>query len=183
MCKDKKNIYAIIFTSRMLKKKNNNKWKFLSRGGYSNEVSGAGEGCVPWFVYMFRNGQNAESMLGLKTYWDVLIGQDFRGTLMDGWLGFLQKKIFQILSLSAQYTMHSMKKRRSTSWIHLKAHNIFYKMQTSTITYMSSSTMTLIFSQPSGGSRPNEYDLFGRGLATTLKWESGVSDSHPSISG
>lgn len=93
MCKDKKNIYAIIFTSRMLKKKkNNNKWKFLSRGGYSNEVSGAGEGCVPWFVYMFRNGQNAESMLGLKTYWDVLIGQDFRGTLMDGWLGFLQKK-------------------------------------------------------------------------------------------
>lgn len=94
MCKDKKNIYAIIFTSRMLKKKkNNNKWKFLSRGGYSNEVSGAGEGCVPWFVYMFRNGQNAESMLGLKTYWDVLIGQDFRGTLMDGWLGFLQKKI------------------------------------------------------------------------------------------
>lgn len=96
MCKDKKNIYAIIFTSRMLrKKKNNNKWKFLSRGGYSNEVSGAGEGCVPWFVYMFRNGQNAESMLGLKTYWDVLIGQDFRGTLMDGWLGFLQKKKFQ----------------------------------------------------------------------------------------
>lgn len=174
------------------KKKNNNKWKFLSRGGYSNEVSGAGEGCVPWFVYMFRNGQNAESMLGLKTYWDVLIGQDFRGTLMDGWLGFLQKKnsiatftrkIFQILSLSAQYTMHFMKKRRSTNWIHLKAHNIFYKMQASTITYMSSSTMTLIFSQPSGGSRPNEYDLFGRGLATTLKWESGVSDSHPSISG
>lgn len=96
---------------------------------------------------------------------------------------FPTKKIFQILSLSAQYTMHSMKKRRSTNWIHLKAHNIFYKMQASITTYMSSSTMTLIFSQPSGGSRPNEYDLFGRGLATTLKWESGVSDSHPSISG
>lgn len=40
--------------------------------------------------------------------------------------------------------------------------------------------MTRIFSQPSGGSRTNEYDLFGRGLATTLKWASG--DSHPSIS-
>lgn len=133
MCKDKKNIYAIIFTSRMLrKKKNNNKWKFLSRGGYSNEVSGAGEGCVPWFVYMFRNGQNAESMLGLKTYWDVLIGQDFRGTLMDGWLGFLQKKkisiatftskIFQFFSLSAQYTMHSMKKKEAQTgyiWRHI----------------------------------------------------------------
>lgn len=74
-------------------------------------------------------------------------------------------------------------KKKSTNWIHLKAHNICFKMQASTITYMSSSTMTLIFSQPSGGSRPNEYDLFGRGLATTLKWESGVSDSHPSISG
>lgn len=173
-------------------KKNNNKWKFLSRGGYSNEVSGAGEGCVPWFVYMFRNGQNAESMLGLKTYWDVLIGQDFRGTLMDGWLGFLQKKkwnsnlykenIPNFVIVSTVYNAFHEKKR-STNWIHLKAHNIFYKMQASTITYMSSSTMTLIFSQPSGGSRPNEYDLFGRGLATTLKWESGVSDSHPSISG
>lgn len=74
-------------------------------------------------------------------------------------------------------------KKKSTNLIHLKAHNICFKMQASTITYMSSSTMTLIFSQPSGGSRPNEYDLFGRGLATTLKWESGVSDSHPSISG
>lgn len=183
MCKDKKNIYAIIFTSRMLKKKkNNNKWKFLSRGGYSNEVSGAGEGCVPWFVYMFRNGQNAESMLGLKTYWDVLIGQDFRGTLMDGWLGFLQKKYSKFC-----HCQHSIQcipwKKKSTNWIHLKAHNICFKMQAPTITYMSSSTMTLIFSQPSGGSRPNEYDLFGRGLATTLKWESGVSDSHPSISG
>lgn len=57
MCKDKKNIYVIIFISRMLKKKkNNNKWKFFFRGGYFNEVSGVGEGCVFWFVYMFRNG-------------------------------------------------------------------------------------------------------------------------------
>lgn len=93
------------------KKKNNNKWKFLSRGGYSNEVSGAGEGCVPWFVYMFRNGQNAESMLGLKTYWDVLIGQDFRGTLMDGWLGFLQKNIPNFVIVSTVYNAFHEKKK------------------------------------------------------------------------
>lgn len=42
-----------------------------------------------------------------------------------------------------------------------------------------SSEMTLIFSQPSGGSRTNEYDLLGRGLATTLKVS---GDSHLSIS-
>lgn len=107
------------------KKKNNNKWKFLSRGGYSNEVSGAGEGCVPWFVYMFRNGQNAESMLGLKTYWDVLIGQDFRGTLMDGWLGFLQKKKMKQQSLQGKYSnfchcKHSIqcipRKKKAQTW-------------------------------------------------------------------
>ena len=47
------------------------------------------------------------------------------------------------------------------------------------VTYLSSSEMTLIFSQPSGGSRTNEYDLLGRGLATTLKVS---GDSHLSIS-